>query len=363
MVDLFTMSKAKAKASTGVKEIARLAKVSIATVDRVIHKREGVSEKTRKRIEAIIEKLDYQPNILAQRLALAARGTIRLAVLMPKVSRETEFWLAPEEGVKQAQGEIKRYNVHIEYYFYDQNDRQSFIRQVKAVSRYKADGVLFTPTFPEQAIELARQLERSATPYVLFNSDIPGFQSKCYIGPDVFHSGYLAAQLMHYCLHSRKAVLIANIAREIDNNYAILRKEEGFRDYFINNQLANEIVSFNSTQTDYESVARKLDSLFRKKKPIGAIVVTNSRVSIVARYLEERGLEDILLLGYDFVTENVNFLKKGLIDFLVCEKPQEQAYRGVMTLFRHLVFSDPMEPQYLMPIDIITRENCQYYRN
>ncbi len=53
----------------GVKEIARRANVSIATVDRVIHNRTGVSEKTKKKFNEIIKELDYQPNILASRLA------------------------------------------------------------------------------------------------------------------------------------------------------------------------------------------------------------------------------------------------------------------------------------------------------
>ncbi len=59
--------------NAGVKEIARRAKVSTATVDRVIHNRTGVSEKTKERINKIIQELNYQPNVLAQRLALASR--------------------------------------------------------------------------------------------------------------------------------------------------------------------------------------------------------------------------------------------------------------------------------------------------
>jgi LacI family transcriptional regulator len=59
----------------------------------------------------------------------------------------------------------------------------------------------------------------------------------------------------------------------------------------------------------------------------------------------------------------VNCLKNGSIDFLICEKPQEQGYRGIMALFQHLVFSKEIEKAYLMPIDIITRQNYQFYRN
>jgi len=82
----------------GVKEIARRANVSIATVDRVIHNRTGVSEKTKKKINEIIKELDYQPNILASRLA--SKNIIILAVLIPRVSEETDFWEVPLRGIQ-----------------------------------------------------------------------------------------------------------------------------------------------------------------------------------------------------------------------------------------------------------------------
>lgn len=59
----------KATELSGVKEIARRANVSIATVDRVLHNRVGVALKTKEKIESIIKDMDYKPNILAKRLA------------------------------------------------------------------------------------------------------------------------------------------------------------------------------------------------------------------------------------------------------------------------------------------------------
>ncbi|MBS1563979.1 MAG: LacI family DNA-binding transcriptional regulator [Bacteroidetes bacterium] len=347
----------------GVKEIARRAKVSLATVDRVIHNRSGVSEKTKAKIQAIIEELNYQPNVLAQRLALTTRGTIRLAVLLPTVSEETEYWQAPLEGVSRAETEIMQYGIHIERYYFDQNDSKTFVREVEQVMKYKPDGILFTPLFPEEAIRLIRWSEEEKIPYAVINSDIPGYDYTGYIGPDIFHSGYLSAQLVDYCIDDKHAVLIVNISGEIDNNYAILHKEDGFRAYFKDNNLPNRLISFKTTQTDYASVTRKLLTLMKAEKDIGAIFVTNSRVSLVARCLESHGLNDIILLGNDLTQENVACLKKGSIDFLICEKPQEQGYRGIMTLFQHLVFSKDIEKTYLMPIDIITRQNYQFYRN
>ena len=56
-----------------IKDIARLADVSVGTVDRVIHGRSGVSEASKKRVEEILKQLDYQPNMYAS--ALATRST------------------------------------------------------------------------------------------------------------------------------------------------------------------------------------------------------------------------------------------------------------------------------------------------
>ena len=53
-----------------IKEIAERAGVSIGTVDRVLHNRGMVSEKTREKIMKIVRELNYQPNQTAQGLAV-----------------------------------------------------------------------------------------------------------------------------------------------------------------------------------------------------------------------------------------------------------------------------------------------------
>ncbi len=83
------------------------------------------------------------------------------------------------------------------------------------------------------------------------------------------------------------------------------------------------------------------------------VFVTNSRVSNVAAFVEKLDRK-VILMGYDFVNENIEFIEKGVIDFLICQKPLEQAYKGVMTLYQHLAISFPVKKVTFMPIDIIT---------
>lgn len=348
---------------SGVKEIARRAKVSRATVDRVIHNRAGVSTKTKNRINAIIEELNYQPNVFAQRLALTSRGILHLAVLLPGISEETEYWKAPLEGINKAETEVKQYGVQVDHYFFDQNVQSTFAGQVRKIMENKPDGVLITPTFESESIVLLKYCKANKIPCVLMNSDIPDQERLCYIGPELFDSGYLSAQLVHYCLKEGQKVMVVNIAKEIENNVAILRKEEGFLAYFREKLSEKVLVPLNITDTSYTAVAGRLNELIQLEQQIGIIYVTNSRVALVAEWLESIGRTDIVLIGYDYLSTNLEYLKRDTINFLLCEKPQEQGYRSVMSLFKYLVFSTAVKEDYLIPIDIITSANYRYYRN
>ncbi|WP_346320719.1 substrate-binding domain-containing protein [Chitinophaga sp. YIM B06452] len=343
----------------GVKEIARRAKVSIATVDRVIHNRSGVSAKTRTRIEKIIQELNYQPNIIASRLA--SRKVLNFAILIPSVSAETAFWAAPLAGIQQAEDEIKQMGIKVDRYFFDLNSKTSFTKQTKQILKSKVDGILLAPSFIEESIAFTDALKEKNIPYVFINSDIPNRESLCYIGPDLFHSGYLSAHVINYCIQPRDKILVVNVSHEIENHHHLLRKEEGFRSYFKDNE--KRIVKIDIRQTNDRSVEKKVAEALDNTPNIKAIFVTNSRVANVAHYLESKGRKGILLVGYDFLPENIAYLQRSVIDFLICQKPQEQGYRGIMALYQHLVMAAPVEKVSFMPIDIITRENYAYYKN
>ncbi len=356
-----TKTKNKKKEYNGVKEIARRADVSIATVDRVLHNRPGVSPATKKKIDDIIKELNYQPNILASRLA--SRRIYNFAVIIPKVSAETDFWQAPLNGIKRAEESVKEYGIKISLYFFDLDDRKSFVAQSKLLLEDNPDGVLLAPSFINEAIHFTRKCHSHKIPYVLIDSNIPDQEGLCYIGPHLFRSGYLSAQLLNFTLNKKSEVLVVNIAKEVDDHNYLLRIEEGFRAYFRYYNLYHDIIKMDITLTDYLSVEKELSKVFNQHPDLKAIFVTNSRVSAVARYLEKTKRKHILLIGYDFLKENIEYLKKDVIDILICHKPDEQGYKGIMALYQHFVLGTPIEKVHFMPIDIITKENYEFYHN
>jgi LacI family transcriptional regulator len=343
----------------GVKEIARRAKVSIATVDRVIHNRSGVSPKTKSKIEAIIKELDYHPNILASRLA--SGKVFNIAVLIPKGSEETDFWDAPLRGIRRAESEIRPYGIKVETFLFDLNDRESFVQQGKLIHEKKIDGVLLSPSFIEESMEFVKICRKRSIPYVFIDSNIKENHSLSYIGPHLFQSGYLGAKLCSFGLFNCKKVMMVNISKEV-NNYNYIHIEEGFKTYYVDHKEDKDIIRLDIHQSDYLSVAKEISKAIKNHPDTDVIFVTNSRVFSVARYLEEYNMKKMHLIGYDFLKGNVEYLKKGTIDFLICHKPEEQGYKGIMSLYHHLALSLPIEKIYFMPIDIITKENQEFYR-
>lgn len=357
------MAKREAAVQIGVKEIARLANVSIGTVDRVLHNRGGVSERTRERIKQIIASSNYQPNILARRLA--SRKIWQFAVLIPAVSAETGYWSAPMDGVLQAATEMRSFGVDIQTFLYDQNDRLSFLEQVKKIKKKKVDAVLIAPFFIDETIAFTNECKSAGIPFVFINSDIPNQGSLCYIGPNLYQSGHLAAQLVDFSVAPKSKILVVNVSHEIKNSSynRLLRKEEGFRAFFEKKNIPQQIIRVDIRKTSEASIVKNITELVRVNPDLKAVFVTNSRVGAVAAAIHQQKRDDIFLVGYDYLDDNNDWLRKGTIKFLICHKPQEQGYKGIMTLYQHLVLAQAIAPVYYMPIDIVSGENQEFYRN
>lgn len=82
-------------------------------------------------------------------------------------------------------------------------------------------------------------------PYVFINSDLPKEESLSYIGPDLFQSGRLAAQLVKLMMNEDDDIVVVNISTQLELDHHLFRKEQGFRKYFEENNLMNMILTLN----------------------------------------------------------------------------------------------------------------------
>lgn len=354
----------KPKKNYGIKEIAEKANVSIATVDRVIHKRGGVAKKTEEMILKIIEEFDYQPNILASRLR--SNKTYHLAVLIPQVSPNTDFWAAPLKGIEKAQKEISQFGVDIHTYFYALSDKTTFHEQAQKILKSDPDGVLIAPVFARESLEISSALTRAKIPVLFIDTEVDITERLSYIGPDIYKSGHVGGQLALYGIKNKPGnneILVINYTSTTDDSHHIKEIERGFTDYVRESGSPVPVHVLDFQGHDRKNLEDKLLDFLKNHPAVSAIFVTNSRVFRIAEVIKGTPYEEVILIGFDFIEENIRYLKEDVIDFLICHKPEEQGYRGVMNLYQHLLLMRKIEKVQYMPIDIITRENYEYYSN
>ena len=328
-------------------------------MDRVIHNRGEVAEKTKKKILSIIEKVNYSPDVLAS--ALATKKTYRFAILIPKVQDDSSFWKAPLTGMKKAISEINHFGVDVAYFLFDLFDPKSFQQQSKKILELKPDGILMAPVQYSQSLEFARLCNEYNIPFALINSNIEELNYLSYIGQDSEQSGFLAAKIMSLGFPEGADILVVNISQQLANHRHIIKRNKGFESYFrSHNESDNRIYTINILDTGQDTINKYLHEAFTKYKKIGGLFIPSSRVFKVASYLKSN-LIKVRLIGYDLTEENIPYLEDGTIDFLISQKPVDQGYYGIMALLNHLVLKKGYRKNFYLPIDVITKENLQYY--
>src|ERR1044071_5471682 len=99
-----------------IKDIARLAGVSIGTVDRVLHKRGKTSQEATSKVLSVLQKMDYKPNFIARNLG--SNRELRSATLIPHAPTD-EYWIQCEKGLQDAANNWGHFNLTIEPYLFE----------------------------------------------------------------------------------------------------------------------------------------------------------------------------------------------------------------------------------------------------
>jgi LacI family transcriptional regulator len=295
----------------------------------------------------------YEPNLIAR--TLGSNRAYRLAALVPDAQLDP-YWQQPRLGMEKAEKELRRYGVRVESFTFNQYEVGSFLRQADAIAANPPDGILVAPLFYRESLPLFEAWQAQAIPFVAFNTQIPESRPLSYIGQDSYGSGFLAGKLLHYGQLGPATFLVAHIAEDFTNSAHLIRKEQGFLNYFEQHDPSGQYTVIHADLA-VDTVQRQLDALLWQHPGIGGIFVTTSKAYVLAPLLPRH----IRLVGYDLLPENQRYLREGAIDFLINQNPQGQGYWGVVRLADHLVFRQPVAPLYHLPLDIVTKENLQYY--
>lgn len=342
-----------------IKDIARLAGVSAGTVDRVLHNRSNVSEASREKVQRVLDEINYKPNVFA--IGLAKKKRYHFVCVTPYYKGH-DYWSAVATGIKRAGEELAPFNVHVDFIHYHHANRVSYDEACQRALEQHPDAVLLAPNFREDTIRLTQQLDEQRVAYALVDFNVEDTHPICYIGQDSKQSGWLTAKMLlsRYQEGDELAIFLNN-QKFSPAEIQMQRRLEGFMQYVAEKCDHLSIFDVILDKEDDEHNRKILDKFFAAHPQATLGTVFNSRIYQVARYLKETGREMKSLAGYDLLTENVELLKQGRVSFLLGQRPALQGYLAIKALCDHVVFKKEVTRVKYMPIDLLVKENIDYY--
>jgi LacI family transcriptional regulator len=344
-----------------LKDIAKMANVSVGTVDRVIHNRGEVAPDSHEKVMAILEKTGYKPNLLAR--TLGSHKTFNIAALMPNPEQD-EYWALSAEGIKLAAEEWSQYGVHVHSFCFDLYDKSSFKAWAQKALQMGPDGILIAPIFYQESVQFFQDCKAANIPFVLFNNNIPDAGSLSFVGQDLYQSGRVGAELLHCNDPKPGTFAILHVYDDVHDSVHLFEKEKGFKEYFQEEGGARfKVKSIDLNYTHEPTLEKELNDLLSDKQLKGLLVTTSKGAFVVSKLLERHGKNGIRLVAYDRLKENLHYLNSGIIDFLINQNSKRQAFVGIGQLANHFLFKKQAASTYLFPLEIISKQNLKSYLN
>ncbi|QKX06830.1 LacI family DNA-binding transcriptional regulator [Aquimarina sp. TRL1] len=336
-----------------IKDIAKLANVSKGTVDRVLHNRGKVSQASLDKVNEVLQKIDYQPNLIARNLK--NNKVYHICILLPDPEIDP-YWSPCVPGIETAIMEFKSFGFAIEPFYFDPNKTASFLETHAQVLSLKPDAVLLASLFYKESIQAVEEYP-DTTVISVFNTFIDNPKVKNFVGQDLYQSGRVGAKLMHMVTKGEGVPLVVHVDEQFSNAIHMQEKEKGFRTYYKEYVASEDVKTITVSKSE---VRKELVEILTDNKDINGCFITTSKVFQVADIIRDVNKE-IAIIGYDLLKENVSLLEKDFVDFLIHQNPERQVYLGVSKLVEFFLFKKEMRYKRLLPIDIVTSENVSSY--
>jgi DNA-binding LacI/PurR family transcriptional regulator len=277
-----------------IKDVAREANVSIATVSRVINGKDKVKKETREKIQSVIKKMNFMPDQAAR--TMINKKTKTIGMIVPLLSNE--YWAELAEIVQSVLFK-KGYTLIIGSSNIGQESYYSFIN---TFLERRVDGLIIGRLFhiKEDQSEEEKQLEvftDQGIPIVTFDSGFTKFTSVC---GDNLNSSIHAVEHLIQLGHQRIAF--------IGTSSTMVHRELGYRNALMLNNIEMDetiIISGRNENVHYFSQYgyNCVKQLLTDRKQFSALFCSNDLIAIGAiKALEELGIDvpgDMAIIGFD----------------------------------------------------------------
>lgn len=269
-----------------IKDVAKAAGVSVATVSRVINNAENVKEETKEAVQKAIEALHYSPNGLGRNLRMLE--TKRILVLLNTISNQ--FFSRVVKGIEDKARE-ENYTVMI---CTTRGNRKNLNDSIALLQSKVVDGaIMMTREMPE------REFSALCKTYPIVCACEPWKgKSAPRVGIDDFTASFDAVEFL--IRRGKKRIALFEGGK---GSYSSYLREQGYREALQKHQIPlEENLLFQEGYT-YNAGIRAVDKMLNLKDLPEAIFAFADSTAIGAiKRLSERGIsvpKDISVMGFD----------------------------------------------------------------
>ena len=270
-----------------IKEVANRAGVSVATISRVLNHPESVAPATRKRIEGVMESLDYTPNWFARGLKLNRTGTI--ALMVPEILDQGYMEIA--KGVEDVARQ-KDQNIILAT---TEEDRNRELKTIESFIERKIDGlIIVSSVLTKKDLTLFRN-QKMPVVFIGKNPELTG------VNGVLTNYGEAAAEAVNHLIEiGHRRIAMIRGSRPFNENR---EKSDGYHQAMEKAGLDHSEGWVVEEENTIEGGFLAMSKLFSEGRKPEAVFVTSDYMAIGAMdKIKQMGMkvpEDIAIIGFD----------------------------------------------------------------
>lgn len=332
-------------------DVAEVAGVSLATVDRVFNHRSGVNPRTAERVEQALVRLGYRPDPAAVRLARGIQyqfcfvlptGTNSfMNLLAQQVERAFDALLD-----QQAHGDLLRVDV------FDPTVLADALRSL--LGRYH--GVAVVALDHPLVRDAINELVDSGMSVVTLVSDVPNSRRQRFIGIDNSAAGRTAGTLMGRFAGARGGPvgLIAGSLALRDH----VERMFGFQQVLASEYPALRTLPALEGRDDTVRCRAVAEALLAEQPGLAGIYSIGAGNRGIADALEAAGrTRDVVFIGHELTDHSRRYLMRGTMAAVINQDSGHEARSAARVLLAHSAGQPVIDDQERIRIDIFLRDN------
>lgn len=331
-----------------IKEIAKLAGVSIGTVDRVLHNRGKVAPEKAERIRQIIEELNYKPNSAGQGLVIRKKK-LKFSFFIPDIVKQP-FFVDVLEGAKRKAEELEQYGIQVMFHVMD------YEKLTVELEEFETDGVVLVGVTDACTLKLADWARKNEKPVVCYNIPLPASNYLAYVGCDYVQAGKLAAGLC--ALVSDRKGKVGIITVDDGEVLSFRQRILGFRKEVSHKYPDMEILDV--YLADVESGIRETVCRMLWEHPeMDTVYLINPGDYGACKMIHDAAQQtNVKIITNDLAEGQRQMVESETITATICQEPEKQGALPLEVLFQYVVNGVvPEEKDILVTLSIHISQN------